>query len=113
MPPLEEVLTRLNRFRRINDDGVFIIEPNEQAFKRRIQRGFKSACIGAGLPEFRFHDLRHDFCSQLIQSNGGNIYPVADLAGHKSIRTTRKYAHLSNDNRLESMNLAFKKVNSK
>lgn len=113
MPALDEVLTRLSKFRRINDLRVFIVEPNEQAFERRIQRGFKSACIEAGLPEFRFHDLRHDFCSQLIQSNGGNIYPVADLAGHRDIKTTRKYAHLSDNNRRESMERAFKKVGSK
>lgn len=113
MGPLMDVLNRLKKFRRLGDDRVFIVEPNEQAFKRRIQRGFKSACIGAGLPEFRFHDLRHDFCSQLIQNNGGDIYPVADLAGHKNIATTRKYAHLSDNNRLHSMEMAFKKVGQK
>ena len=52
--------------------------------------------------------LHHDFRSQLIQSNGGNIYPVADLGGHKNV-ATRKYAHFSDKNRLESMELAFKK----
>ena len=109
MPPLAEVLKRLNRFRRIKDERVFIVEPNEKAFKRRIQRGFKLACIETELPEFRFHDLRHDFCSQLIQ-NGASIYEVADLAGHKSIQTTRKYAHLSDKNRLHIMERAFKKV---
>lgn len=41
MPALDEVLTRLSKFRRINDLRVFIVEPNEQAFERRIQRGFK------------------------------------------------------------------------
>ena len=48
----------------------------------------------ADYPEFRFHNLRHDFCSKLVQS-GVDLYTVIELAGHKDITTTQRYAHLS------------------
>jgi integrase len=48
----------------------------------------------AGIKNFRFHDLRHDFCSKLVQK-GADLYSVAGLAGHKDIKTTQRYAHLS------------------
>ena len=54
----------------------------------------RDACKDAGIKNFRFHDLRHDFCSKLVQ-NGANLYSVAGLAGHKDIKTTQRYAHLS------------------
>lgn len=41
-----------------------------------------------------FHDLRHDFCSKLVQ-RGIDLYTVAALAGHRHVSTTQRYAHLS------------------
>jgi integrase len=59
-----------------------------------ISSAFKKACIKAGCSNYRFHDLRHDFCSKLVQS-GVDIYTVKELAGHKDITTTQRYSHLS------------------
>ena len=59
-----------------------------------VYQAFKKACVKAKLPDFRFHDLRHDFCSKLVQS-GVDLYTVKELVGHKDITTTQRYAHLS------------------
>lgn len=59
-----------------------------------ISSAFKKACIKAGFSNYRFHDLRHDFCSKLVQS-GVDIYTVKELAGHKDVTTTQRYSHLS------------------
>ena len=48
----------------------------------------------ARLEGFRFHDLRHDFASQLVMA-GNDLYRVKKLLGHASITTTERYAHLS------------------
>jgi len=64
------------------------------------KRRFKPALEAAGIQNFRWHDLRHTFCSRLV-SNGVDLYTVMALAGHSSIDTTRKYAHLS-PNKLSS-----------
>ena len=59
-----------------------------------IQRVFKPCLVKAGIREIRFHDLRHSFASQLIQSGAPLVY-VRDQMGHSSIRVTADtYAHL-------------------
>ena len=45
--------------------------------------------------EFKFHDLRHTFCSNLIQS-GMDASVARIIMGHEHISTTQKYTHLSN-----------------
>lgn len=43
---------------------------------------------------FNFHDLRHTFCSSLIES-GMDISVAKIIMGHENISTTQKYTHLS------------------
>ena len=88
-----QVLKNLNKVRRIDSD--FIFGKNGKPFRRWwISKSFKKVCEKAGIENFRFHDLRHDFCSRLVQ-RGVDLYTVAALAGHKNITTTQRYAHLS------------------
>ena len=48
----------------------------------------------AGLAEVRMHDLRHSFASNLVNA-GQSIYVVGKLLGHSQVKTTQRYAHLS------------------
>jgi site-specific recombinase XerD len=48
----------------------------------------------AKVTNFHWHDLRHTFCSRLVMK-GVDIRTVMELAGHKSISVTMRYAHLS------------------
>ena len=48
----------------------------------------------AGLDGVRIHDLRHSFASNLVNS-GRSIYEVGRLLGHSQVKTTQRYAHLS------------------
>lgn len=43
---------------------------------------------------FNFHDLRHTFCSNLVQS-GLDTSVVRIIMGHEHLSTTQKYTHLS------------------
>ncbi|MFW5726491.1 MAG: tyrosine-type recombinase/integrase [bacterium] len=58
----------------------------------------------AGLEDVRIHDLRHSFASFLV--NGGrSIYEVGKLLGHTQIKTTMRYAHLSDQTLMEAVNV--------
>lgn len=47
----------------------------------------------AGLSDVRLHDLRHAFAS-LGAANGDSLLVIGSLLGHKSAKTTHRYAHL-------------------
>jgi integrase len=61
---------------------------------RNLRRSFQSALRAAGISSFRWHDLRHSFGSNLAMS-GADLVSIQRLLGHKSLRMTGRYAHVS------------------
>jgi len=61
---------------------------------RDIRGSFQKAMEDAGIKDFRFHDLRHTFASQLVMM-GIDLKTVQELLGHKTFEMTLRYAHLS------------------
>ncbi|MCB9748200.1 MAG: site-specific integrase, partial [Candidatus Omnitrophica bacterium] len=59
-----------------------------------IRKSFFTALKKSGIKDFHFHDLRHTFASQLAMS-GTDINTIRELMGHKDIRMTLRYSHLS------------------
>lgn len=62
--------------------------------KEAIQHCFTKAKQSVGLDHVHFHDLRHTTASWLVQA-GVPLYTAGTLLGHKSVKTTQRYAHLS------------------
>lgn len=56
-------------------------------------RHFRAAREAVGMPEVHLHDLRHSTASALL-SGGHNLHAVAQVLGHKTTQSTRRYAHL-------------------
>lgn len=59
----------------------------------------------AGLQDVRIHDLRHSFASFLVNS-GRTLYEVQKILGHTQVKTTQRYAHLSQDTLVDAANSA-------
>jgi integrase len=64
---------------------------------RNLVRSFKALLQRAGLPDMRFHDLRHS-CASLLAAQGVPARVAMEVLGHASIQTTQNiYTHVFDD----------------
>ncbi|WP_439586954.1 tyrosine-type recombinase/integrase [Hydrogenophaga sp.] len=71
-----------------------------------LKTGFRRAREKAGMPDVHFHDLRHS-CATILIANGADIYTVAKILGHTTIKTTERYAHHDVDAQRAALAKAF------
>ena len=88
-------------------EGCPYVVPNPKTLKpfTCFYRSWNTVRIAAGLPEVRIHDLRHSMASNLVNS-GRSIFEVSKILGHSQIKTTQRYAHLSQDTLLAAVDSA-------
>jgi integrase len=91
----------------LNDLAVGVLEtltsgsPTDRVFPAHItpenvSLAFLRACRKIDIADFKLHDLRHTAASWLRMS-GADLHDVAALLGHRDLRMTKRYAHLSGD----------------
>jgi integrase len=71
---------------------------NEKTNKPRndLKNGFRTACVLAGLDDFRFHDLRHTAATRLADA-GTNPREIMAILGHRCIQTSVRYTHATDE----------------
>ena len=90
---VRSTLLKVLQERTVASSYVFCDEAGQPHTGRKVSMAFKRACERAGIVNLRFHDLRHDFATSLVQA-GVDLYRVQKLCGHKDQRMTQRYAHL-------------------
>jgi len=100
----QKTLKDLQAVRYLHSPYVFCDNDGKPHSKNRVSVAFKRACKRGNVDNFRFHDLRHDFASMLVQS-GVPIQVVKELLGHKDLRMTMRYAHLAPENLRSAVNV--------
>ena len=83
---------------RRNDVSPYVFCDKDGKPYYRFEKAFANALRKAEIRDFRFHDLRHTFASNLVME-GIDLATVRELLGHKSIEMTLRYSHLSPDHR--------------
>lgn len=71
---------------------------------RSYQTAHETACRKAEIEDFTFHDWRHDFASCLAMA-GESLATIAELLGHKDIKMTRRYSHISEDHKQQAVRI--------
>lgn len=86
--------------RRLDSPYVFIDSKGKRFLD--IKGSWKSALRRTGIKNFRFHDLRHTFASQLVMA-GVDITTIKELLGHKTLNMTLRYAHLAPSHKVNAV----------
>ena len=70
--------------------------PRARVFKQVYRRVLDRAAVEPHHPERRltYHDLRHTFASLWVQ-NGGDLFRLQKILGHKDVNMTLRYSHLA------------------
>ncbi|MDH5527715.1 MAG: site-specific integrase [Nitrospirota bacterium] len=59
-----------------------------------LRTQWEAVARAAELEDFRWHDLRHSFASELAMS-GATLAELAEAMGHKTLAMVKRYAHLT------------------
>ncbi len=78
------------------DENGYRMKTFRKAYGRHLER--------LGITGATIHTMRHTYASHLVMNNV-NIRTVQELLGHHSIKVTEKYAHLSDNHKMEAVNL--------
>jgi len=69
-----------------------------------LRHSFETALRKSAIEDFRFHDLRHTFASNLVME-GVDLVTVQQLMGHKTLEMTLRYSHLAPNHKMRAVNI--------
>ena len=88
-------LALANPVRPLDTDLIFFGEPGRDKVRRpyEFRPAWHRMLKETGIQGLRFHDLRHEAVSRLVEAGLGD-QEVAAISGHKSMQMLRRYTHL-------------------
>jgi integrase len=96
--PMNETLTRtLQEWKKqTRGDGEKLVFPSPKSGEvmDNCKNAWAKLLKDAEIFNFRWHDMRHDFASQLVM-NGVDLNTARELMGHSDLKMTLRYAHLA------------------
>jgi integrase len=103
--PIDNMLKEMFNSMPYSVESIYVFtDPKTGEPYKTIKRSFGTALKKAGIRDFRFHDLRHTFASQMVMA-GVDLISLKDLLGHKSLSMTMRYAHLAPGHKRKAVNM--------
>ena len=95
----------LEKIKRLPRTGEFVISRIGRPFDiRTYRRHFKHILNKAGLPDIKFHALRHTFATRALEV-GMDYKTLSEILGHSTVSITLDlYAHSLNEHKKKQMN---------
>ncbi|PNS09820.1 tyrosine-type recombinase/integrase [Solilutibacter silvestris] len=94
LPLNDDAMRMLKQWKKQGDGKGLVFPSSSGARFNNINKAWSGIVAAAKLPDFNFHDLRHDFASKLVMA-GVDLNTVRELLGHADIKMTLRYAHLA------------------
>ena len=85
-------------------DAFVFPSPVSGKMLSNVKKAWAGILKAAQIEQFRWHDMRHDFASQLVM-NGVDLNTVRELLGHADMEMTMRYAHLAPSVKLQAVEL--------
>lgn len=84
------------RMQSLHTGAKNLVFPSPQTGKKmdNCKKAWAALLKRANIQDFRWHDMRHDFASQLVMK-GADLNTVRELMGHADLKMTLRYAHLA------------------
>lgn len=83
--------------------GDYVFCDSEGKPFKDLSQSFKTVLKRAGITNFHFHDLRHTSASYLLM-RGAPLEAVQKHLNHRDLKTTQRYAHISEQFQREQVN---------
>ncbi|MFA7482976.1 MAG: tyrosine-type recombinase/integrase [Vulcanimicrobiota bacterium] len=105
IPIIPDVQEILDQVRGDHEELVFVTLRKKRLNVSNFKRDFWTPALEAArIEDLTWHDLRHTFCSLIVQ-RGGDLEKVQLLAGHSDFRTTKGYTHMAPEHLVETIGL--------
>jgi integrase len=104
--PINRELRKLFLKLKLSRDGNKYVFQNPLTGSRFTDfgRSWRSLLTRTGIDDMRFHDLRHTFASHFLM-NGGDLYTLKEILGHKELNTTARYLTVTTDHKARAMEI--------
>jgi len=103
-PEVKETLEAWRKQTHGKDSGLVFPSPKTGKEMDNCKSAWEKLLQEADINNFRWHDMRHDFASQLVM-RGADLNTVRELMGHSDMKMTLRYAHLAPSVKLQAVNL--------
>lgn len=110
--PISDQIFEIIRHRTNGQAALLFPSPSNPDQPVCIRSAWETVVQRAGLKDFRFHDIRHTTASYLTM-DGVSTREVAEILGHKSLQTTKRYSHLGNAHKRTLVNRMEEMINEK
>jgi integrase len=86
----------------VEDEALVFPSPVSGGELNNVKKSWANLLKEAQIVNFRWHDMRHDFASQLVMK-GIDLNTVRELMGHADMKMTMRYAHLAPSSKLRAV----------
>ena len=111
IPMSKELLKIIRPLKKVMNDEYFILTNEAKPTEPRTYRNYyKQLLKQLGIPDLKFHGLRHSFATRCIESQC-DYKTVSVILGHANISTTLNlYVHPNMEQKKKCINKMFKKL---